>query len=430
MPSASPSAEAHSGKAHSGKAHSGKDCDVAIIGAGPSGTVAAKFLHDAGLKIIILEKYHLPRFVIGESLLPNCMNVLERCGILPAVEAAGFQFKDGAIFERGPFHSPVDFRSNFETEGWGTTFQVQRDRFDTILAEEVSKAGVEIRQGHGVTAARLADGDCQLTVRNDAGETGLLSCGFVLDASGYGRVLPRLLDLVRPSKLRPRRALFTHMRDHMAPEDHDRNKILITVHPNRIDIWYWLIPFSDGTASVGVVFPEDDVIYREREDQHVFRTLIRNTRLGAILARAEPIRPMERLSDYSAHSTRLHGDGYALVGNAGAFLDPVFSSGVTIAMVSAEMAAKQLIRRHRGESVDWEADYAEPLMQGVRTFESYVNAWYDGRFQTILFNRPDGENNPLTKMVISILAGYAWNRNNPLVAQTDRYLAMLHDLCA
>jgi flavin-dependent dehydrogenase len=392
--------------------------------------VAAKFLQDAGLKTIILEKDHLPRFAIGESLLPNCMNVMERCGLLPAVETAGFQFKDGAVFERGPLQSTIDFRDTSDTKGWSTTFQVQRTRFDSLLVDEVSKAGVEIRQGHGVTAAKLSEGDCLLTYQDDTGETGQLSCGFVLDASGYGQVLPRLLDLIRPAKLRPRRALFTHMRDRMTPEAHDRNKILITVHPKRHDIWYWLIPFSDGTASVGVVFPGDDPTYSTREDQHVFRSLIRDTRLGTILAEADLIRPLGQRSDYSASTSTLHGDGFALVGNAGAFLDPVFSSGVTIAMVSAEMVAKQLIRRHRGESVDWETDYAVPLMQGVQTFESYVNAWYDGRFQTILFNRPDGENNPLTKMVISILAGYAWNRDNPLVAQTDRYLAMLHDLCA
>ncbi len=405
------------------------DCDIAIIGAGPAGTVTAKFLRDAGMSVVLLEAGTLPRFVIGESLLPNCMNVMERCGLLPAIRDAGFQFKDGAAFERGDTSAVIDFRENFETTGWPTTFQVQRARFDTLLAEGAAEAGVDIRQGHQVTAARLSDGDCRLTYTTADGTTGTLSSGFVVDASGYGRVLPRLLGLVQPSTLLSRRALFTHMRDHMAPGDHDRNKILITVHPERQDTWYWLIPFSDGTASVGVVFPGDAPHHPGLDDATLFRRLLDDTRLRSILARAEQIRPLGTLSDYSASSTALYGDGYVLVGNAGAFLDPVFSSGVTIAMVSAEMAAQTLIRRHKGETVTWQADYADPLMRGVNTFEACVRAWYEGGLQTIIFNQPVGESR-YKRMVISILAGYAWNTENPMVTQTDRSLTALSALCA
>jgi flavin-dependent dehydrogenase len=404
------------------------DCDIAIIGAGPAGAVAAKFLHDAGLQVTVLEAQTFPRFVIGESLLPNCMNILERAGLLDAVEQAGFQFKNGAVFERGPQYQSIDFRKNFEEGGWGTTFQVQRARFDKILADQANKAGVDIRFGHKVTHADLQDGNCTLTFENDQGQTAQLRSGFVLDASGYGRVLPRMLGIARSDHSVERRALFTHMQDHISDPDYDREKILITVHPDHHDIWYWLIPFSDGTASVGVIFPDQDPKWAGMEEQDIFDKLISDTRLGTLLAKAEPVRPLGAIAGYSAQSDQLFGDGYALLGNSAGFLDPVFSSGVTIALQSAEMAARALIERHHGNAIDWQNEYATPLEQGVATFRSYVDAWYDKRLQTIIFNQPT-DDTQVKRMVVSILAGYAWNMDNPLVSKTDHYLKMLHDLC-
>ncbi|MFH1806783.1 MAG: NAD(P)/FAD-dependent oxidoreductase [Pseudomonadota bacterium] len=405
------------------------DCDIAVIGAGPAGSVAAKFLHDAGLAVTVLEAQTFPRFVIGESLLPNCMNVLERAGLLDAVTAAGFQFKNGAVFECGPQYKSIDFRENFEPVGWGTTLQVQRARFDQILAGETARAGVDMRFGHKVTDACLKDGDCRLDFTDADGKPGQLRTGFVVDASGYGRVLPRMLGIAQPGKSIERRALFTHMRDHITDPAYDREKILITVHPVRHEIWYWLIPFSDGTASVGVIYPDNDPAFAAMTDQDIFKQLIDDTRLGILLSNAEPTRDISAIAGYSAQSEQLYGDGYALLGNSAGFLDPVFSSGVTIAMHSAELVAKTLVTRHHDKPVDWEQDFAVPLSRGVDTFRAYVDAWYDGRLQTIIFNQPD-DDSQLKRMVVSILAGYAWNMENPLVAKTGRYLEMLHDLCA
>jgi flavin-dependent dehydrogenase len=406
-------------------------CDVAIIGAGPAGCVAAKFLADAGMSVIVLEAQHFPRFVIGESLLPFCMNILEKSGLADAVCDAGFQFKNGAAFARGDEYRSIDFREKFEQTGWGTTFQVKRSEFDALLAEETAKAGVDIRFGHRVQNADLAEGDCRLSFVTDTGENGTIVCGFVLDASGYGRVIPRLTGQENRTQAVSRRALFTHMRDRISDAEYDRGKILITVHPQFGDIWYWLIPFSDGTASVGVVYPHHDhqQHFADLSDQAIFDRLISETGMGNLLADATPIRDLTAIAGYTVEGDGLWGDGYALLGNSAGFLDPVFSSGVTIAMQSADLATQALIRRHRGEKIDWQADYADPLSRGIATFKSYVEAWYDGRLQTIIFNQPD-DDRELKRMVVSILAGYAWNTENPLVAKTDRYLSMLHDLCA
>tara|TARA_Y100000782_G_scaffold45424_1_gene51010 strand:+ start:13395 stop:14633 length:1239 start_codon:yes stop_codon:yes gene_type:complete len=406
-----------------------QDCDIAVIGAGPAGSTVAKLLHDAGLHVTVLEAQEFPRFVIGESLLPNCMNVLERAGFVPALEEAGFQHKNGAVFECGPKYRTIDFRQNFETTGWGTTYQVKRAEFDHILANETASAGVDLRFGHKVTAVRASDGNCLITYQDKAGVTGELQAGFIVDASGYGRVLPKLLGLSRAPQSISRRAVFTHVKDRIDDPGYDRDKILITVHPDRHDIWYWLIPFSDGTASVGVIYPDGDPEFSGMNEQDVFHRLISETRLGQMLANAEPTRQLQSIAGYSAESENLCGDGYVLLGNAAGFLDPVFSSGVTIALHSAELAADMLIARHQGRTdIDWDTGFAKPLAHGVETFRSYVNAWYDGRLQTIIFEQPD-DDFQLKRMVVSILAGYAWNMENPLVAKTDRYLEMLHDLC-
>lgn len=406
-----------------------QDCDIAVIGAGPAGSTVAKLLHDAGLHVTVLEAQEFPRFVIGESLLPNCMNVLERAGFLPALEKAGFQHKNGAVFECGKKHRTIDFRQNFETIGWGTTYQVKRAEFDDILANEAARAGVDLRFGHTVTAVQTSDGDCLITYQDKAGATSQLRAGFIVDASGYGRVLPKLLGLARAPQSIARRALFTHVKDRIDDHGYDRDKILITVHPDRRDIWYWLIPFSDGTASVGVIYPDGDPEFAGMREQDIFDRLITETRLGHLLVNAKQTRHLQSIAGYSADSEKLCGDGYVLLGNAAGFLDPVFSSGVTIALHSAELAADMLIARHQGRTdIDWETGFAKPLIRGVETFRSYVDAWYDGRLQTIIFEQPD-DDSQLKRMVVSILAGYAWNMENPLVAKTDRYLEMLHDLC-
>ncbi|RCK51681.1 hypothetical protein TH25_08315 [Thalassospira profundimaris] len=413
--------------------------DIAIIGAGPAGAVAAKFLLDAGLSVIVLEAAHFPRFVIGESLLPFCMNVLDKCGLTETIaaqaETQAFQFKNGAAFARGEQHCSIDFHDRFEDDGWSTTFQVKRDAFDQTLIDTVIKAGVPVKFGHRIIAADLAEGDCHLTWQDDNDQTGTIQAGFVVDASGYGRVIPKLRGNPNTASLMPRRALFTHMRDRITAPEYDRTKILITVHPDRHDVWYWLIPFADGTASVGVVYPLADPSAptdapdsrTQENDDALFARLLDETALGTLLKNAEQTHPLAAIASYSNGNDHLYGDGYVLLGNSAGFLDPVFSSGVTIALYSAELAAKALIARHNGDATDWENDFAKPLNAGIATFKSYVEAWYDGRLQQIIFNQPDRDLQ-LKRMVVSILAGYAWNMENPLVAKTDRYLNLLHEL--
>lgn len=403
------------------------DTDVAIIGAGPAGAAAAARLVRLGHRVHVVERSHFPRFSIGESLLPQCMAHLDEAGLLDTVQAAGYQTKDGAAFTRAGVNTAIDFRDKF-TEGWGTTYQVERADFDQRLIQAAAAQGAQVDFGVTVSAFHADPEHPWLSLVDEDGRNSTLRARFVLDASGYGRVLARQLGLTRDPRLEPRMALFTHVEDRIDDPDYDREKILIGVHPEDDSIWYWLIPFAGGRASVGVVGDIDTLTAHGNDPAARWRALIdAEPRLHALLKDAQPIRPVDELKGYSADVTTLHGPGYALLGNAGEFLDPVFSSGVTVALRSASLAAPLVDRQLRGETVDWQVAFETPLREGVDTFRAFVDTWYDGQLQTIVFH--DDHPATLKGMISAVLAGYAWDRDNPFVIAPRKRLATLAQLC-
>ncbi|KAB0505172.1 NAD(P)/FAD-dependent oxidoreductase [Pseudomonas lini] len=401
---------------------------VLVIGAGPSGAIAAALLKRKGHDVLMIERQHFPRFSIGESLLSHCLDFVEEAGMLEAVNAAGFQRKNGAAFAWGDQYSAFDFGDTF-TNGKPTTFQVQRADFDKLLADQAALQGVDVRYGEAIVSADFSLPKPQLDVLREDGSQYRVEADFVLDASGYGRVLPRLLDLEAPSNFPVRQAVFTHVEDCIDNPAFDREKILITTHPTQRDIWFWTIPFSNGRCSVGVVAAAEHFEGRTENLDDCLRGFIAETpSLAGVLNNAVWDTPARTIGGYSANVKTLHGPGFALLGNAAEFLDPVFSSGVTIAMRSASMAAGVLHRQLQGESVDWQTEFAEPLKRGVNTFRCYVEGWYAGTFQDVIFYQ--GGTAEIRRMISSILAGYAWDERNPFVSEPKRRLRMISDLCA
>ena len=403
--------------------------DVVVIGAGPSGALASALLQQLGWQVKVLEGQHFPRFSIGESLLPQCMHFLAEAGMDKVVdehaEALAFQFKNGAAFHYRGIDTEIDFTDKF-SPGRGTTYQIKRANFDKLLADAAAAKGVDISYGHRVQAIAEQEDGMLLTV-SQGEELYQLRSRFVLDASGFGRVLPRLLDLDKPSSLPSRSAYFCHVKDGITASRFDRNKILISVHPEHRDIWYWLIPFADGTASLGVVGEPHHFDTSISNEDNLWAKVKAEPNLADLLADAQAVNPVQTLGGYSADVSSLYGKHYALLGNAGEFLDPVFSSGVTIALKSASLVAPVVDAHLRGEQADFEGEFSTPLRRGVECFKTFVNAWYDTRFQDVIFY-PD-QSDEVRRMISAILAGYAWDTNNPYVLQSERRLDVLAQLC-
>ncbi|HMI77868.1 MAG TPA: NAD(P)/FAD-dependent oxidoreductase, partial [Ferruginibacter sp.] len=224
--------------------------DVLVIGAGPSGTVAASIINKAGFNVKIVEKMKFPRFVIGESLLPRCMEALDEAGFLEAVGEKGFQQKFGAKFVKNGKICDYLFADQY-TPGWSTTWQVPRAEFDKTLADTVEKMGVPISYETTVTGIEFNGSDSVTTVEDINGNKSRIEARFIVDGSGYGRVIPKLFNMDKPSNLPPRKTLFTHVVDTKRTMDDEPNRITIIVHQK--GIWIWVIPFSNGNTSVGFV---------------------------------------------------------------------------------------------------------------------------------------------------------------------------------
>lgn len=385
--------------------------DVLVIGAGPSGTVAASIINKAGFKVKIVEKMKFPRFVIGESLLPRCMEALEEAGFLEAVKEKGFQEKFGAKFVKNGKVCDYFFADQF-TKGWSWTWQVPRAEFDMKLADTCEKMGIPVSYETTVTGIEFNGSDSVTTVEDIHGNRSQIAAKFIVDGSGYGRVIPRLFNMDKPSNLPPRKTLFTHVVDTKRTMDDEPNRITIIVHKK--GIWIWVIPFSNGKTSVGFVGEPEFFKSTEGSPEEQMRSLLATEPyLSERMKDVEFVFEPKVLESWSTTTSKFYGDGFVLTGNVTEFLDPVFSSGVTLATVSSQMAAHLVIKKLNGEAVDWEAGYTQPMMQGVNTFRSYVMAWYEGTLDTIFF--ADNQVAEIKSMICSVLAGYVWDTNNPYV---------------
>jgi flavin-dependent dehydrogenase len=397
--------------------------DVLVIGAGPAGAISAAMIHKAGFNVRVVEREKFPRFVIGESLLPRCMEVLEDAGMLEAVKAKKFQEKFGAKFLRRDNHvADYNFSEQF-TEGWTWTWQVPRAEFDLALAEEVQRRGIPVDFQTTVTEIQILENEESITtVKGSDGSVEEIEARMIVDASGYGRVIPRLFKLDKPSTLDPRKAVFAHVQDPHRDNFDEPNRIIIVVYAPAV--WVWIIPFSNGTTSVGFVGAHEFFEQYPGDLTAQFKALVEGmpylkNRFGDAAFVFEP----RKLESWSSTSERFFGKGYVLTGNVTEFLDPIFSSGVMFATVSSHRASKLVVDKLNGRQIDWQTEYTDMLQSGVDTFREFVTAWYDGRLEKIFFTHdPD----PLIKsQITSVLAGYVWDKNNPFVASGEKALVSL-----
>ena len=397
-----------------------ENTDILIIGAGPSGSVAAAYLRQNNINVIVLEKTQFPRIVVGESLIPRSMDHFEETGLLPYLEKQNFEIKPGARFIRGNEICIFDFSQKFG-EGKDWTWQVPRADFDMTLANAIVDKGADLRFNEEVIDVQFEGKNSTTTVKKQNGETYQINAKFLIDASGYGRVLPRLLNIDSPSKLNPHSAIFAHIDDIRRPKGQEGTQISFDIIETKV--WLWVIPFSNGKTSVGIVGPTEYInqLSTDQNTTEALQNAIKKSdfyvnRFGDLPFEFDPI----WLKNYSAAVTKMFGDGYVLTGNSTEFLDPVFSSGVCFATESGLKAAKLAVKELKGENVDWQKDYEDYMKEGIAVFTTYVQEWYTGNLQELFFHRP--ENPEVKEKICAVLAGYVWNKENPFVKKHNNVI--------
>lgn len=396
--------------------------DVLVIGAGPAGCLAAAQLRRAGLSVIVVEREYFPRFVIGESLLTRCNELLHEAGLLTAIEARGYNIKRGVSFRRNDEENRICFADGLSGD-WPTSFQVPRDDFDQTLATAVRGMGADLYFGQEVQAASTELGRALLPTRDlESGETSTFEGKMLLDCSGYGRVLARLFELELASPLPSRAACFTHVFGDVRDEGDRAGDIWVVSHPD--GGWMWVIPFSNGRTSVGWVGDTAALDARAGTDRERLRAIIEeDPNVSLRMAQAAAVLPTRRIAGYSRKIREWYGPGWVIAGNAGDFLDPVFSSGVALAMESASIAARLTVRQLAGETVDWEGQYRQVMQSAVGVFRGMVEAWYRGDLPELIYASVDSP--AARSMITSVLSGYALNPRNPLVRDTPAMITGL-----
>lgn len=357
--------------------------DVAIIGAGPAGCTAGALLAAEGLSVCLIEQDAFPRFKIGESLLPAGNAILRRIGVWEQLDQAGFMRKYGGEFVSSDGSSRVhNVFSNGLIEGMDYTYQVERSRFDQLLLDNARARGCQVMQPVRVDDAQLRDGIWDIAVSGHTAAPARLQSRWLLDASGRRAFYGKSRRLARDNIPYPKRlAVYGHFRD-VRHREHSANPGNIIVTRLR-DGWFWSIPLDAEKTSVGVVSQRrrDEWISSQLTPARFFaREIRRSPFLTALLADAELIGDYRTTGDY-AHSFQHYAFERALLlGDAAGFIDPVFSSGVYLAMHSAAMAADAVVLAHgqqRGLTPRECRRYTRTLKKNVRVMRDLIEVYYD-----------------------------------------------------
>jgi flavin-dependent dehydrogenase len=379
------------------------DCDVLVIGGGPAGSTAAAFLAHQGRSVMMLERDCHPRFHIGESLLPANMPILERLGILEAVRDIGV-LKLGADFPTADGRSFNVFRFNRALGATpGFAFQVKREEFDQLLFRHAAAQGADARENVRVRELEFTSSGVTAQAQSADGATLVVRARYLIDATGRDAFLGGRLGLRRKHPRHRSAALFAHYRGVVPRDGNDAGNISIYSHDNG---WAWMIPLRDGVFSVGIV-ADPWLLKSRRESPADFLMKILNEIPGARerMAGAGIIGNLHATGNYSYLCKGLTGPRWMMAGDAGAFVDPIFSTGVYLAMRSAERTAQIVDRVLENPAVErrLQRSYEREVWAGLRSL-----SWFIERFNAPatrwLFANPRNSLG-MEQAVISMLAG-------------------------
>lgn len=381
--------------------------DVAVVGGGPAGSAAAARLARAGRRVVLFERDRFPRFHIGESLLASVNDVLDEIGAADLVRQRGFPVKWGATFMAGDgtIERFADFASSPEVPS-PQTWQVPRAEFDELLLRHAAACGADVREEHRVLDARIDGSGVTVTTRAPDGRELATRVAAVVDASGRFGLLGRKFGLRLDEPRLANIAVFAHYCGVPRREGRRSGDIRVIARPDLG--WFWMIPISDELMSVGVVLPRAayDALPRMSMEALLDHTIAETPDVAALMRHARREWPVRVEKDFSFGARAYAGDRWLLVGDAGSFLDPVFSTGVAIALESGVEAARALDRAlARGDlSARMFRTFARRQHQRYASFRRFVLAFYTRGFRDLFFQ--PSPLSPLFRAFVTAVAGY------------------------
>lgn len=383
--------------------------DVIVIGGGPAGSTAATLLARKGRSVLLLEREHFPRFQIGESLLPYNNDIFRSLGLVERLDAEPFVPKLGATFitADGELGHAFRFGQNLP-ERYSRAYQVQRDRFDEVLLRHAGEQGAEVREGWTVRSVDLGNPDLAIVVAvNEDGVEQRFEASFVLDASGHATVIgSRHGGKIESESLR-KISFFAHYTDVAPPDDPEEfgNTVIAVLQSG----WFWLIPVSAEEMSVGLVVDREE--FRQcglAPEELLARTIAGAPYMSKRMANAKRVSPVRSRKDFSYRMKRTVGANFALIGDAAGFIDPIFSTGVFMAMKSAEIATEAAIERMESGSMKKLHAYDQRFGRAFEKYLKFVANFYRREFLELFLQPSDRFG--IFPVIIDILAGNVFER--------------------
>lgn len=379
--------------------------EVIVIGGGPAGSTAATLLRQGGLDVLLLERQRFPRFQIGESLLPYNNELLDRLGVTQKLEVGEFHPKYGAEFVTGD--GSIGFTFRFDRNlppAYHRTFQVRRSEFDTVLLRNAAEQGVEVREESAVASVELDDPK-RAVVRLASGET--IDARFVIDASGYGSIVGQRYGGKSDIESLKKVAFFAHYRNVPKPDGRDAGNTIIVVLR---DAWLWLIPVTADIMSIGLVVERDHFLNCGLQPEQLLeKTICETPWMAQRMKNAERITQVYARKDFSYAMRRMVGPNFALVGDAAGFIDPIFSTGVFLAMKGADVAADAVALRMRGGSMRLLRKYERSINRALQRYSRFIENFYRREFLEV-FMQPQPHFG-LLQAIVGVLAGNIFTKS-------------------